>query len=627
MPPAPTAPPHQLVRLAGRWWPLLVAAVVAVLACRQTWFFCDDAFITFRYCGNAYDGRGFVWNPAPFAPVEGYTSFLWMWLLYAIWVVTGLAPPQTAIPITCACGVAVLWLVARALQRLSLPASMAPWRAWLQAAVLLGIAGNHNFATWLSSGLETMVFALWAVAWTLRATATGGTRGSGLMWLALWASLALLTRPDGGLMVLGTLVIAGHAAITGQRSWRTAALSVWPLLLPVAHLLWRRAYYGEWLPNTYYAKVTAAWPESGLRYLACFALEQGLWLWLPLAAVWCVAGACRRGALRSLLGERWPALVAVGAWLGYTGYYTLVVGGDHFAYRIFTHFVPLLFLAALAMLAALRAPAWLAGAVLVTFGVVGDAPGWWLERQLQGHEAEGFVRVVGRAPSLLRPVSAIYDRNQAWLLLHSVGHRRALHAVSCARAREDLPDRAAGQIVGSTPGTRLVWRADAVGVVGWALPDVAILDGHGLNDWVIARTRKPPAAAALTPAMLRDAFGALDTDRDGRLRPVELAAGAPMLVSVGPQLPAATWVDLMLSLGDADGDDSLTVDELVAAVLSILPPRQMAHERQPPPGYIEALRPNVVFTGGQRRVDPAVVPLEDDEVRAVEQRFRAQVQR
>ena len=624
---APTASPRSLARTASRWWPLVAAVAVAWFAGREVWFFCDDAFISFRVIGNAHDGHGFVWNPAPFAPVEGYTSFLWVWLLWALWVITGAPPPTTAIPISFACGAAVLWLVARAVQRMELPPGLARHRTWLQAVVLVGIAANHNVATWLSSGLETMMFALWAVAWTLRATTPGGVRSGGLSWLGLWSALALLTRPDGGLLVLGTLAIAGHAWLTGQRSLRTAALSLWPLLLPASHLVWRRVTYGEWLPNTYYAKVTAAWPESGLRYLLCFALENGVWLLLPLALAWLLRVACSSAALRAAFTARFAALTAVGAWLGYVGYYTLVVGGDHFAYRIFVHLVPLLWLAALAMVAAVRIPALLVGVFLAAFGVLGNVPGWWLEGQLAGKEAEGFVRVVGRVPAMLDPVARWYDRHQAWLLLHSVGHRRALHAVSCARARQELPERAAGQVVGSKPGQRLVWRADAVGVVGWALPDVAILDGHGLNDWVIARTRKPPAASELTPAMLRAAFPSLDHDRDGRLGGDEIAGGAPMLVSVGPQLPASTWVELMLALGDTDGDGALVVDELVLAVTSILPPRQMAHEREPPPGYIEALRPNVVYDGGRRVVDTTVTPLTDEELRAVEQRFRAQVQR
>ncbi len=623
----PAAPPRSFARIAALW-PLLLAVVVALIGWDAAWFFCDDAFINYRYCGNAHAGHGFVWNPPPFAPVEGYTSFLWVWLLWALWTVSGLDPTVTAIPISLASGVAVLWLVARAVAALPMPETWRPHRAWLAALVLLGIAGNHTFATWLSSGMETMLFALLAVAWTLRAMRAGGTDRDGLFRLAVLGALGMLTRPDGMLLVLGTLAMAAHAVLRGARRPRTVLLSLLPLLLPVVHLAWRRATYGEWLPNTYYAKVTTAWPESGLRYLVCFALENALYLWLPLAAAWLGVAACRRGAWQALVAERFPALTAVGVWLGYTGYYTLVVGGDHFAWRIFNHFVPLLSLSALAMAASLRLPAIATMALLGISGVAAAVPGWWLEAQLSwGRELEGFVRTAPHAPAWLRPVTTYYDRQQAWLLVHSVGVRRTLHATACALQRRELPGRGPGRIEGALPGMRLVWRADAVGVVGWALPDVAILDGHGLNDWVIARTRKSAPATRLSADDLRRAFPTLDGDADGRLRADEIAAASPLLASVGPQLRPATWVELLLSLGDGDGDDALAVDELGAAVQQMLPPRQMAHEREPPPGYIEALRPNVEVVDGVRRVRKDVVPLNDDEVREVEQRFRAAVQR
>ncbi len=48
----------------------------------------------------------------------------------------------------------------------------------------------------------------------------------------------------------------------------------------------------------------------------------------------------------------------------------------------------------------------------------------------------------------------------------------------------------------------------------------------------------------------------------------------------------------------------------------------MAHERSPPPGYLEALRPNVVLDGGRFRVVEDVEPLSDDEVRQIEREFR-----
>lgn len=42
--------------------------------------------------------------------------------------------------------------------------------------------------------------------------------------------------------------------------------------------LFRYAYYGEWLPNTYYAKHVRPWYEMGWIYLRAAALETGLYL-------------------------------------------------------------------------------------------------------------------------------------------------------------------------------------------------------------------------------------------------------------------------------------------------------------------------------------------------------------
>jgi arabinofuranosyltransferase len=69
---------------------LLAAVIGGALALS---FLCDDAYITFRYVSNARDGLGLVWNPPPFQPVEGYTSFLWALVLWAAWSLTGLEPP------------------------------------------------------------------------------------------------------------------------------------------------------------------------------------------------------------------------------------------------------------------------------------------------------------------------------------------------------------------------------------------------------------------------------------------------------------------------------------------------------------------------------------------------------
>ena len=50
------------------------ALVLLYLGWKLFWFLTDDAYIAFRYVSNAHLGHGYVWNPPPFRPVEGYTS-------------------------------------------------------------------------------------------------------------------------------------------------------------------------------------------------------------------------------------------------------------------------------------------------------------------------------------------------------------------------------------------------------------------------------------------------------------------------------------------------------------------------------------------------------------------------
>ena len=79
------------------------------------WFLTDDAFISFRYTRNLLEGHGLVFNPGEY--VEGYTNFLWILELAAIWGVFGLRPehaaPWLSVAYTIATIAAILWWVAR----------------------------------------------------------------------------------------------------------------------------------------------------------------------------------------------------------------------------------------------------------------------------------------------------------------------------------------------------------------------------------------------------------------------------------------------------------------------------------------------------------------------------------
>ncbi len=124
----------------------LAVVLVTYAGWRLFWFLTDDAFIAFRYASNSVLGYGLVWNPPPFRPVEGYTSFLWVRLLEGVWRLTGVDPTRTANWLSLAFGYATLALVARTLLRMRLSPALAPTRRILLVLVLAGICPIGPFS-------------------------------------------------------------------------------------------------------------------------------------------------------------------------------------------------------------------------------------------------------------------------------------------------------------------------------------------------------------------------------------------------------------------------------------------------------------------------------------------------
>ena len=107
-------------------------------------------------------------------------------------------------------------------------------------------------------------------------------------------------------------------------------------LLVGAHFAFRIAYYGDWLPNTYYAKVDGrSWWEMGFHYLACFSLEYAIYLWIPLLAAGWVAYRRRGQAVVPMI---FAAICLPHA------LYVASTGGDHFEYRPLDLYFPFAYL-------------------------------------------------------------------------------------------------------------------------------------------------------------------------------------------------------------------------------------------------------------------------------------------
>ena len=97
--------------------------------------------------------------------------------------------------------------------------------------------------------------------------------------------------------------------------------------------------------------------------------------------------------------------------------------------------------------------------------------------------------VAHHLPEPLRSYGEAWERLESWLISHGVGVRHQEHKVFALHLTRLLPARAVGeQIRAGHP----VLAHHTVGIVGWVLPHVAILDYFGLNDAVIAR--EPPRA-------------------------------------------------------------------------------------------------------------------------------------
>lgn len=354
-----------------------VAGICALLfrgAVEHYWQ-CDDAFISYRYARNFADGLGLVFNRGE--RVEGYTNLLWVLELAALWKAFGVRPEVGSIALSGLCTAVMLAVTAAHAARSPFvdqaaksgePSSGSGGRIVRRVAIvasLLLLATNRNVAVWATSGLEARQFTVFVVlaVWLLGEYAARPRR----LWLASLALTgAALTRPEGLLIFaacVGWYLI--DALVARRFRIHDAARLIAPFAVIVAgQFLFRRFYYDSWLPNTYYAKHVRGWTESGDHYLFAAALENGLFLLGPLAVIGAlVRWARRRDSVHFLsLAIMVPHL-----------YYVRQIGGDHFEFRPLDFYWPLLSVAAVDALLGgvylLQRPARGAGA-----GVLAAAP-------------------------------------------------------------------------------------------------------------------------------------------------------------------------------------------------------------------------------------------------------------
>ena len=501
--------------LCGTPWAALLAWHAGL-----AWFWTDDAFISFRYARNLLEGHGLVFNPGEY--VEGYTNFLWVLELAALWGLFGVRPEQAApwlsVTYTAATLAVVLWWAARApgLPRRRLV-------AWMAVGLLCSSA---TFAVWTSGGgLETRQFTFFVVLAVVCLLLHGRDR-RGLAVASFALAAAAYTRPEGPLIAACCFAWYAAATVASGHRWdgRHLTCLVAPFVaLVAAHFLFRYAYYGEWLPNTYYAKHVRPWYEAGFKYLWAAALETGLYLLLPLALT-----ALRR-AWRSGrdLAYALP-LLCVAAHMAYV----LRIGGDHFEYRPLDFYWPLL-------------------AIPAAHGISALADSFW--RAAPSAPRRRDHRVRGTAIALFLPVLFYCNVVQNSLLyFRNLNLNLAEHPVVTTVTAISL---------GVVPGTQALL-AITTDLMGGLAPNFIGLRASHLREFAEPRIRDWSSFERIP----REAI------------PKDALAAVPNTGIASFYVPALRMVDT-LGLTDA----------VVARNPTTVPNRfrVMAHDRVPPPGYLE----------------------------------------
>ncbi|MFN7971558.1 MAG: hypothetical protein U0166_04295 [Acidobacteriota bacterium] len=330
---------------------MTVVLVVLAFVRHEAVVLSDDAYISFRYSDNLAAGRGLVFNEGE--RVEGYSNLLWT-LLLAGGRMCGVAPVLGAQLLGALSGALTLLVVPSLARCLGATPAGA-----LGASLALGLSAT--FSSWMLRGLEGPLFTLLLVLGTLALTRdVSGGRGLG-MAIGSFGALGI-TRPEGPLFVVAaTAVLLLDARRDRKRQWLFLATSgVW-----ASQIVFRLAYYGDYVPNSYRAKVWAGADRwgAGIDYALGFAKSCGPLLPLLVAGV--VASAWRA---MSATGHRLCVILCA-----VSLFFCVGSGGDGFVHWRF--FQPFLALALALAAAAIPGPAGRALLLVLPLAVVFSGQG------------------------------------------------------------------------------------------------------------------------------------------------------------------------------------------------------------------------------------------------------------
>ncbi|PID79345.1 hypothetical protein CSB20_10650 [bacterium DOLZORAL124_64_63] len=247
-------------------WIIFALAVVLFLAHAQYYrpWVEDDTYISLQYARHLVQGQGLVFNPGE--KVEGFSNPSWV-LLGALAMVLKQDPLAFLQVVGMLCGLVVLWLS----WRLATDLMDRPTAVTALAPLVLALTPmlpRHSV-----TGLETALFTAGLLAAVFGLGR--GASGARLVWGLAGLVVLVTTRPEGMALALVPALWRWWAHGRQERGAVLAILTAGATA--VALLAARWLYFGDWVPNTFHAKVSAS-PRGvfeGVLYTVDFLRDSG----------------------------------------------------------------------------------------------------------------------------------------------------------------------------------------------------------------------------------------------------------------------------------------------------------------------------------------------------------------
>lgn len=328
--------PHAVDRLDA----VVLAAICLLALFHAAWFnhTADDAFISFRYVDNWVRGHGLVFNPGE--RVMGYSNFLWVVLLYPFALVG--VPVDTAARIL---GTLFAW---GTLIRIYVFAREEFAGRVAAIAAVVFLASSGSFALWMYGGLECQLLAfLITIGVTGALQVASDSPRSRFVWLGVVFGLASISHPEPIMYVAPTAVWLWLREPERARFVDVAIFVGVAASFPLTLSLCAWLYYGDPLPNTYYAKalpLSEAVLSRGARMTRKF-IEDYRWVPLGVLVGWFLAV---RGSRRA---RGWLPVALIATFVAFF----LSIGGDMLQYhRMWVPMLPMFALLLAEAIASIR---------------------------------------------------------------------------------------------------------------------------------------------------------------------------------------------------------------------------------------------------------------------------------